>query len=110
MTTNANLHRAKREKNDEFYTRYEDIEKELVHYIPHFKDKVVYCNCDSEKSNFYKFLKDHFEEYGLKRLICTHYNPNGQSYAIVVDRDDMDPLTLEDIHGAIKIDCTGEPA
>ena len=44
--SNTNLNNAKREKNDEFYTQLEDIEKELSYYTSHFKDKVVYCNCD----------------------------------------------------------------
>ena len=43
---NAALHRAKREKNDEFYTQKKDIENELIHYHKHLKDKIVYCNCD----------------------------------------------------------------
>ena len=43
---NANLHRAKSGKNDEFYTQLNDIENELRHYKEHFKDKVVFCNCD----------------------------------------------------------------
>lgn len=91
---NANLHRAKREKNDEFYTRYEDIDKELSHYKAHFKDKTVYCNCDDETSNFYKWFKDHFEELGLLRLICTHIAKDGaESYAIILERDDATPLT-----------------
>lgn len=46
MTDNSNLHRAKMKKNDEFYTRLEDIEKELSHYLSYLKDKVIYCNCD----------------------------------------------------------------
>lgn len=46
MSANANLHRAKDKKNDEFYTQLPDIENELKHYREHFKDKVVFCNCD----------------------------------------------------------------
>ena len=49
MTTkaaNKNLHKAKKSKNDEFYTQLADIEKELSHYKAHFKGKVVLCNCD----------------------------------------------------------------
>jgi len=43
---NSNLHKAKKAKNDEFYTQTSDIENELKHYKSHFKDKVVYLNCD----------------------------------------------------------------
>lgn len=44
---NQNLTAAKVRKNDEFYTRYEDIEKELENYKEFFKDKTVYCPCDN---------------------------------------------------------------
>lgn len=46
MSNNSNLHRAKKAKNDEFYTMLSDIENELIHYREHFSGKVVYCNCD----------------------------------------------------------------
>lgn len=74
---NANLHRAKREKNDEFYTQYSDIEKELVHYKDFFNGKTVYCNCDTIASNFMKFFDDKFDEYGLKKLIITGLKSKG---------------------------------
>ena len=45
---NSNLHDAKKNKKDEFYTQLSDIENELQHYKTHFKDKIVYCNCDEE--------------------------------------------------------------
>ena len=81
MSNNANLCNAQRAKNDEFYTMIEDIEKELSHYISHFKDKVVYCNCDDpEWSNFWKYFHMNFAALGLKKLISTHYNPGGSSY------------------------------
>ena len=78
MSTNANLHRAKKEKNDEFYTRLVDIENELQHYEKHFNGKVVYCNCDDyTKSNFYVYFKSNFDKIGLKRLICVGYVKDG---------------------------------
>lgn len=84
---NKKLHRAKKEKNDEFYTQLKDIDKELQHYKEHFKDKVIYCNCDDpEESNFWKYLKDHFEEFGIKKLISTHYVKNGQSYKLEITK------------------------
>lgn len=53
MKNNKHFHIAKANKNDEFYTKLEDIENELVHYTNFFKDKTVYCNCDNPKySNF----------------------------------------------------------
>ena len=52
MSRNANLSKAKNAKNDEFYTRLEDIEKELNEYDPKvFKDKVIFCNCDDPTSS-----------------------------------------------------------
>lgn len=71
---NTSLHRAKKEKNDEFYTQLSDIERELKHYKPHFKDKVVLCNCDDPRiSNFFHYFSYNFEELGLKKLVTTCY-------------------------------------
>ena len=71
---NKNLHSAKSGKNDEFYTQLSDIENELKHYRHHFKDKVVYCNCDDPRvSNFFHFFSYNFEKLGLKKLITTCY-------------------------------------
>ena len=82
MAKNNNLHNAKTTKNDEFYTRLEDIENELKYYKEHFKGKVVYCNCDGflkkERSNFFLYFSLNYEFLGLKGLICTKYNPNGR--------------------------------
>ncbi len=71
---NNSLHSAKKEKNDEFYTQLSDIENELKHYKSHFKNKVVYCNCDDPRvSNFFHYFSYSFEHLGLKRLIATCY-------------------------------------
>jgi len=83
---NKNLHEAKKNKKDEFYTQLEDIEKELKHYTDYFKDKVVYCNCDSEDSNFVKYFINNFENLGLKKLIAISYVEDGQAYKIEVTR------------------------
>ena len=81
MGRKDNLTNAKNAKNDEFYTRLEDIESEIsMHpdYVKHFKDKVVFCNCDDpEWSNFHLFFRQHFHQLGLKKLITTHYNKDG---------------------------------
>lgn len=74
MNTNRNLIQAQKAKNNEFYTLYEDIEKECNHYRYWFKDKIIYCNCDSTESNFYKYFKDNFKEFGLKELWITSLN------------------------------------
>ena len=73
-TWNKQLGKAKRAKEDEFYTRLEDIERELRHYEHHFKDKTVLCNCDDPRvSNFFHYFSYKFEDLGLKRLITTCY-------------------------------------
>ena len=91
MMTNASLHRAKRVKNDEFYTRLTDIEKELKNYKDFFKEKVVYCNCDrvdgENRSNFFVYFTKYFKEFGLKRLICTSYNKGGKGKLFIYDGD-----------------------
>lgn len=72
--TNTSLTAAKRAKNDEFYTQLPDIERELRHYREHFKNKVVYCNCDDPYvSAFFTFFSRNFEFLGLKKLITTCY-------------------------------------
>jgi len=71
---NSQLGKAKRAKEDEFYTRLEDIERELAHYKKHFRGKTVLCNCDDPRvSNFFHYFSYNFEALGLKRLITTCY-------------------------------------
>ena len=75
------LHKAKRVDNDEFYTRYEDVEKELNMYPKSiWKNKVVFCNCDDavnsldkNASAFASYFLRNFRVLELKKLICTHY-------------------------------------
>ena len=74
---NSNLHKANKEKNDEFYTQLVDIEKELKHYKEQFRGKVIYCNCDDPfESNFFKYFASNFNALGLKKLIATSYKPS----------------------------------
>ena len=78
---NQNLSSAKRTKNDEFYTQFIDIQREMEAYLeydPHtFKGKVVYCNCDDPyESNFFRYFVLNFKKLGLKRLITTSYKPS----------------------------------
>lgn len=68
------LHKAKKNKNDEFYTQLIDIESELQYYEEHFRGKVVYCNCDDPfESNFFRYFVLNFNRLGLKSLITTSY-------------------------------------
>ena len=88
---NENLHKAKAAKNDEFYTRLEDIEKELKHYTEHFKGKVVYCNCDdANRSNFFKYFSTNFQKLGLKKLITSGLDENGKGIIAIQTGDDID--------------------
>ena len=81
MAANANLHKAKNAKNDEFYTQLTDVSKELMHYKHHFKDKIVFCNCDDPTwSAFWKYFHLNFEALGLKKLISTHYDKTEPTY------------------------------
>jgi len=78
---NSNLTNAKKAKNDEFYTQYRDIEKEIEAYLEYdenaFRDKTVYCNCDDPyESNFFSYFVLNFSKLGLKRLITTSYKPS----------------------------------
>ena len=71
---NKDLNKAKAAKKDEFYTRLEDIEKELKYYRHHFKGKTVLCNCDDPRcSNFFRYFTLSFEVLGLKKVIATCY-------------------------------------
>jgi hypothetical protein len=78
---NSNLTQAKRAKNDEFYTQYGDIQKEMEAYLDYdskaFKNKIVYCNCDDPyESNFFRYFVLNFQKLGLKQLITTSYKPS----------------------------------
>lgn len=88
MSNNAKLNKAIKVKFDECYTQIRDIENELVHYKRHFKDKVVFCNCDDPQySNFWKYFELNFNVLGLKKLIATHYTKGNSSYMIEISRD-----------------------
>lgn len=82
---NRNLTKAKNAKNDEFYTQYQDIEKEVMAYLEYdenvFRDKTVFLPCDDpEWSNFTKFFAQNFERFGLKKLISTSYAVESKNY------------------------------
>ncbi len=95
---NSDLHKAKNAKKDEFYTQLVDIEKELTHYKEHFKDKVVYCNCDDPRtSNFFHYFSYNFEKLGLKKLITTCYK-----------NQNMDLFSRHDVEQAIYLEYRGD--
>lgn len=78
---NKNLTSAKKAKNDEFYTQFSDIQKEVESYLEYdpntFKGKVVYSNCDDPfESNFFRYFVLNFNRLGLKSIISTSYKPS----------------------------------
>jgi len=92
------LHKAKINKKDEFYTQLSDIERELKHYKKHFKNKVVFCNCDDPRvSNFFHYFSHNFEKLGLKKLITTCYK-----------NQQIDAFSQHDIEKAIYLEYKGE--
>jgi hypothetical protein len=134
LTKKDVLQDAQKTKNDEFYTRYEDIEKELSMYDKSlWKDKVVFCNCDNavndankSTSAFVLYFLKNFKELELKKLICTHYGggvdlfnygtngyiftKNGfseikENYSGSFD----DPLSLKILKEDVDIVCTNPP-
>ena len=95
---NKNLQEAKKNKKDEFYTQLSDIERELKYYKQHFKNKVVYCNCDDPRvSNFFHYFSYNFEKLGLKKLIATCYK-----------NQSMDLFSQNDSEQAIYLEYTGD--
>jgi len=92
------LHKAKSAKNDEFYTILSDIERELRHYKTHFKNKIVFCNCDDPRvSNFFHYFSYNFKQLGLKKIITTCYKSIN-----------LDSFTENKSEKAIYLEYTGD--
>lgn len=91
MAGNKTLGKAKMQKKDEFYTQLSDIENELRHYKRHFKDKIVFCNCDDPyESNFFKYFALNFNVLGIKKLITTCYATSpvtGNEFEYYIDKE-----------------------
>jgi len=84
---NSDLSNAKTAKSDEFYTQFNDIEKELTAYLDYdakvFKGKTILLPCDDpEWSNFTKYFAQNFEKFGIKKLISTSYAPDSKRFKI----------------------------
>lgn len=106
--SNTNLRKASKAKNDEYYTQLSDIEKELKHYRKHFKDKIVFCNCDDPKeSNFFMYFALNFRKLGLKKLVTTHYQKDSQSYKLEITTDINNDGRI-DLNDAVKTLLTGD--
>jgi hypothetical protein len=111
---NQNLSNAKNAKNDEFYTQYADIQKEMNAYLDYnpdvFRGKTILLPCDDpEWSNFTKFFAQNFERFGLKRLISTSYAPDSKKYkygyqpSLFETQDPQFDLNKTQTHGKIFI-------
>ena len=91
MARNENLHKAKTNKNDVFFTGDYDMEQELRFYWPHFKDKVILMNCndildeEGTGSAFWRYFRQRHDILGFKEIIATHYNPDGPSFGMRYD-------------------------
>ena len=107
-----NLAAAKKAKNDEFYTQYIDIQKEIQAYLDYnpdvFKGKTVLLPCDDpEWSNFTKFFAQNFERFGLKKLISTSYAIDSKPYKVSAqttlfeERAPQFDISKTKIHGKI---------
>lgn len=93
---NRNLNKAKLEKKDEFYTRLEDIDKELSHYKGQLEDKVIYCNCDyvsdtneDKSSNFWNYFVDNFHDLKLRKVIATYKTWDKYSYVYTYNGENV---------------------
>lgn len=87
---NINLNAAGLAKEDEFYTKITDIEKELRYYKDYFKNKTIFLNCDDpETSNFWKYFQLNFYVFGIKKLISTHYEVKKPSYKLEIVAADI---------------------
>ena len=109
---NKNLNNAKKVKNDEFYTQMGDIEKELPYYKEQFKNKIVYCNCDTELSNFYLYFKKNFNNLKLKKLIITNkdnYKIELTKKGIIKSKLNGDFRSCIDLLKESDIVCTNPP-
>lgn len=93
---NSNLHKAKVAKNDEFYTMYEDVEKELALYWDDLQGKSVYCPCDAQSSAFVRYLTEHFHKIGLKSLSFSSIHGESASYDGTSFRDLKAGSSFED--------------
>jgi len=139
LTRKGVLQKAQKIRNDEFFTRYEDVEKELSMYDKEiWKDKVVFCNCDdavgddktqNDSSPFSLYFLQNFKKLDLKKLICTHYvgpidlfNAGATGYVFTKDgfREITeypknytgsfdDPLSLKILNEEADIVCTNPP-
>lgn len=91
---NSSLNQAGKEKKDEFYTQYSDIEIEVENYRDQFENKTVFCNCDDPfESNFFRYFIHNFNSLKLKKLIATCYAHSSRKSTLSCFGDSLLPQT-----------------
>ena len=86
MAGNSNLKDSIPQRQDESYTQLSLIESELKHYKPHFKGKIIFCNCDDPHvSNFFRYFANNFKDLGIKKVIATCYNNGKGAFKAVLE-------------------------
>ena len=107
---NSRLRKAAKEKNDEFYTTMQDIEKECFHYREHFRGKTIFCNCDDPKTSaFWRYFHLNFNFFGLRRLIATHFEKDGKpSYALIFDGGGQEEVNDVEVGNVIPLQGDGD--
>lgn len=100
MSDKSNLDKARKVKNDEFYTLYEDIEKEMQHWMDVLKGQSIYLFADTLESNFWKYFYNNFKNLELKELVATSLN--GKYYSTINGMD----IIEKDLQG--NGDCRSE--
>lgn len=105
--SNEHLHKAKKARNDEFFTKYADIEKEISHYRDQLEGKWVYSPCDDYRwSNFPKYFVDNFHHYGLKHYTCTNYDLGDGAFRFDYDGENTTITPLEGNGDFRSTECT----
>lgn len=107
--SNTHLHEAKRKKNDCFYTRRQDVDKELAHYEEQLEGKWVYMPCDTAKSAFWQYFKDNFNKLKLKHITATSWyqdNPDGKGHRLDYDGVEETDVILEGNGDFQSEECT----
>lgn len=98
--SNSGLLKAKFNKNDEFYTRYDDIGNEVNSHIKYFEGKVVYCNCDNPSySNFWKFFYNNFSALKLEKLIASYISYDDNP-SFIYEYDGIDIIKHTIVNGS----------
>lgn len=101
------IRRARDRKVDEFYTRVEDIEKEMEFHKDQLRGRIIYCPCDDYRwSNFKKYFYDHFKDLGIKKLICTNYDLGDGAYRYEYDGEKETVTELEGNGDFRSEECT----